>query len=114
MTITTGSILEHEMPFKEAYYHVLNVKGHDFEWAMNDDSREPIERLLIMWHIENAQMCLQNEWAQSALSHITLAECMLFGCLPNMIEKQELHTQECANSQTGKEILQILKKARSE
>ena len=114
MTITTATILEHGLPFKEAYYHVLGVKQHDYSWAMNDESRPEIERLLLLWLQANADSAIKNEWPETACATLSMMNCILYGCIPHMIETEgETHTPECVNNELDREVLEILKKHRS-
>jgi hypothetical protein len=114
MTISMATILEHGIPFKEAYYLTIKEKQADYDWAMNDDSRDPLERTLLFWHLNMAKISLENEWAESALCHLSIANCTLYGCLPNMIKTHELHTNDCLNNDLDKKIMSIIRGARTE
>lgn len=115
MTITTATVLEHGLPFKEAYYHLLDKKQHDYEWSMNDETRQPFERVLLLWLMLNSQVAIQNEWPETALANLGIMNCILYGCITGMIEGNEYaHSKECMNNALDNEILGIIKKYRME
>ena len=113
MTITIASIMEHGLPFKEAYYYLLEKKQHDYDWAMHDETRQPFEKVLLLWLRANAEMAIKNEWPETALAKLGIMNCILYGCIIQMLEGQEyLHSEQCGNNELDNEVLSIIKKYR--